>query len=297
MKFVVSILLPFLVWAPAGFAQTGEDSSAPVLFEKKYLYEVVRHLYRWYLDETDIEKIAGRSEIDFWVKESKPALDPGDHSRFGEIVIPDLNIQVLVKKPDYVIEELGLTVRSDVFKIIHVARGKLPSDPSGYRIVTVVYKDLLDYAYQARSRTRFPEDPLLTRMRLSARKKILDYLQEREKAHPEDKARIEELKKQDQAVHLAPLSDVANEVWVFWETGRMLIHFSSDLDLENPSLWERDELAVKLVNIDEQTVVSLDEVAGSNAYMTRDQVGRALYNCIILGRRLVLQPSENAPDK
>jgi hypothetical protein len=38
-------------------------------------------------------------------------------------------------------------------------------------------------------------------------------------------------------------------------------------------------------------VVSLDEVAGSNAYMTRDHVGRILFNCIVLGRRVILSPS------
>jgi hypothetical protein len=31
-------------------------------------------------------------------------------------------------------------------------------------------------------------------------------------------------------------------------------------------------------------------VAGSNTYMTRDQVGRTLFNCIILGRRVALKP-------
>ena len=51
-------------------------------------------------------------------------------------------------------------------------------------------------------------------------------------------------------------------------------------------------MAVDLYDIDEQVVVSLDEVAGSNAYMTRDQVGRALFNCIVLGRRVVLEPLE-----
>ena len=105
---------------------------------------------------------------------------------------------------------------------------------------------------------------------------------------------LDELKQQDQIVHLAPLSDVANEAWIFWETGRLLIRFSSDIDLEHPALWEHDQLAVELFNIDEQTVVSLDEVAGSNAYMTRDQVGRILFNCIVLGKRLTLQTLDDA---
>ena len=70
----------------------------------------------------------------------------------------------------------------------------------------------------------------------------------------------------------------------------MLIRFASDIDLASPAVWEHEELAARLYDIDENVVVSLDEVAGSNAYLTRAQVGRALYNCIVLGRRVELQP-------
>jgi hypothetical protein len=37
-------------------------------------------------------------------------------------------------------------------------------------------------------------------------------------------------------------------------------------------------------------VVSLDDAAGSNNFMTRNQLGRALYNCIILGQRVSVTP-------
>jgi hypothetical protein len=57
-------------------------------------------------------------------------------------------------------------------------------------------------------------------------------------------------------------------------------------------MWEHDELAVSFYDLDEQVVVSLDEVAGSNAYLTRDQVGRALFNCIVLGKRVALDPDD-----
>ena len=93
---------------------------------------------------------------------------------------------------------------------------------------------------------------------------------------------------------MAPLSPVANQLWVFWENGRALLRFASDIDLSNDAVWENCNLAVKMWELDEQVVVSLDEVAGSNAYMTRDQVGRALYNCVVLGRRQVLEPFEKA---
>ncbi len=89
-------------------------------------------------------------------------------------------------------------------------------------------------------------------------------------------------------VHVAPLSPVANELWVFIEERKLLVQFTSDNDLENPAMWEHQSLVVRSYDILNQTVVSLHDVPGSNAFLTRDQVGRALYNCVILGRRIVV---------
>ena len=293
MRLIFIALIPLLISGTL-FAQSEGQDISPAFFEKDYLFEVVRHLYRWYLDERDVEKVVGNQDIAFCVQELKPKLDTGDKSQFGQIVIPDLNVKVTLKKPDYKIEELELSVKCDNYKIINVTRGNLPTNNSGYTVIKTSYKAMRDYAHHTRNKTRFPDEDLLMRMRLSARKRILQYFEDHVKDKPESEmAKLEEMKKQDQIIHLSPLSNVANEAWVFWETGRMLIRFSSDIDLENPAIWDHDELAVELLNIDEQTVVSLDEVAGSNAYMTRDQVGRALYNCIILGKRMTLKPLDD----
>ena len=291
MRWIIFAILPIFFIIGTCTAQTDDQKAVPEFFEKDYLFDVVRHLYRWYLDERDVEKVVGNQDIAFWVRQIQPKLDPEDKSQFGEIVIPDLNVKVAVKKADYMIEELGFSVRCDSFKIINVSRGNLPVKASGHTIVKTGYEAMRDYAHRTRMQTRFPNEDLLMRMRLSARKRIEQYFEQGETT------KLEELKKQDPIIHLSPLSNVANEAWIFWETGRMLIRFSSDIDLENPALWDHDEMAVELFNIDEQTVVSLDEVAGSNAYMTRDQVGRALFNCIILGKRLTLQPLDDAADK
>jgi hypothetical protein len=298
MKSILLVTLVSAIAASAAWGQHIGGTETPTLLEEDYLFEVVKHLYRWYLDEADFKKIVGKARIAFWVRQRRLTLDPGDRSQFGEIVIPDLGVHITVKKADYAIKELGLLVRHDGFKIINVARGRLPDARDEYQVVTVSYQTMRDYAHRTRNLARFPEDALLMRMRLCARERILAYLENREKAGLENKiGNLKELRKQAQIVHLAPLSKVANDAWLFWETGRMLIRFASDIDLENPSLWDHDELAVRLYDIDEQTVVSLDEVAGSNAYMTRDQVGRALFNCIVLGRRVTLQPLDGAVRK
>jgi hypothetical protein len=292
-RIIVTTLLLLLTAVPA-FTEPDKQNASAEWAKKDYLFEVVRHLYRWYLDERDLEKVVGKQNIAFWVRELQPTLDPGDKSRFGEIVMPDMNVKVTVKRPDYSIEELGLLVRGDTFKIINVSSSHLPADAAGYTVVTTSYQAMRDYAHRTRTQTRFAEENLLVRMRLSARRHFLDYFESRQKDDSEAASKLDELKQQSQIVHLAPLSDVANEAWIFWETGRLLIRFSSDIDLENPAFLEHDALAVELFNIDEQTVVSLDEVAGSNAYITRDQVGRVLFNCIVLGKRLTLQTLDDA---
>ncbi len=249
--------------------------------DEDYLREVVRHLYRWYMDEADVEKEAGRDHFVFWVREPKPELDPGDFSRFGEIVIPELDIHVTVKKADYPIEHSERRVKSDLYKIVNVARyPEPPVRPEEYREVRLSHAELREHLFRTRSQTRYPEGELLERMREAFRDRLTG----------ETFLLLDPADPDNRIVHLSSLSPVANEVWVFWEAGRDLLHFSSDLDLEHPETWEDELPTVEVYDIDEQTVVSLHEAAGSNAYLTRDQVGRALYNCVILGRRIELPP-------
>ena len=47
---------------------------------------------------------------------------------------------------------------------------------------------------------------------------------------------------------------------------------------------------VRTWDVESQVVVSMDEAPGSGKVLTRDQVGRALYYCIVLGRGAELQP-------
>jgi hypothetical protein len=258
----------------------------PELLQKPYLYEVMRHLYRWYLDEGDLDAGIRRKEFVFGVRALDVPLDPGDRSRFGEITLPELGITVRVKKADYTIPELDTVVRNDTFKIVDVRRGPMAADPPADATeVRVDYPEVRDYCFRTRNQLEFPDDELLMRMRLAAREELLEELRDSG----------EEIPAGEQVLHLSSLSPVANEVWVFWETGRRLLRFASDIDLAEPAVWEHEELAVRIYNLDEQVVVSLDEVPGSNAYLTRDQVGRALCNCILLGKRLVIEPLPTAP--
>ena len=251
--------------------------------EKPYLFEVVRHLYRWYMDETDIQYTTSNDKFEFWVRSLDYELDEGDKSKFGEIILPRLGIRVKVKKADYTIEKLKVVVKNDIFKIVNVERIAIKKGkkiPSEYLGVTVGYTEMRDYLFKTRKDVLFPDEELIMRIRKTARAELMDDLKKEGKKIPTD----------NPVIHVLSLSQVANEVWVFWEEGRLMLRFASDIDLSNPLVWDHDEMSAKAFDIDKQVVVSMNEVAGSNAYMTRDQIGRALFNCIVLGKRVVLAP-------
>lgn len=238
-----------------------------------YLYEVLRHLYRWYLDESDVERRPDGAEFSMWVRRLDVPLDPGDRSEYAEIGLPGLGLAVKVKKANYASEELGAQVASRGFRIVNVARVELPTAaPLGSAVVPVPMAEMRDYLFRTRNESTYPDAALLERLRVALRLQLgLD---------PEKREAGE------QVVHVAPLSPVANELWVFWENRKMLIRFAADFDLDNPAMWEHQALAIRTYDVETQTVVSLHEAPGSNEFLTRDQVGRALYNCVILGRRL-----------
>jgi hypothetical protein len=241
----------------------------------------MRYLYRWHIDERDIDTAIASGEVVLWIRALEPVLDEGDNSRFGEVVLPQFSTALRVKQADYRIPELDAPVKNADYRITGVTRIEVPGEmPAKYTEIRLNYAEMRDELFRTRNQAQFPEGELLQRLRAAARAEVLRELQR-------DEASVTGV---TQVVYLAPLSPTANEAWAFWETGRTLLHFSSDIDITNPDVWEHERLTVRVHDLDKGVVVSLDEVAGSNAYMTRDQAGRALFNCVVLGRRVELQP-------
>ncbi len=263
-------------------AAVGVAPPAEIL-EPVYLFEVVRHLYQWYLDETDIEKLAGIKDFPFWVRRVDVRLDPEDRSQVAEILLPLVGVSARVKKADYAIADMGIAVKSRGFRIVNVARVAAPTNPPpGAAVVTAAVADMVAYLFRTRAQAEFPDAAMFARLRVALLEQLGRDPAQREAG--------------EQIVHVAPLSPVANELWVFLENKQMLVRFASDLDLENPAMWEHQSLAVRTYDVLNQTVVSLHEAPGSNAFLTRDQVGRALFNCVVLGRRLAVVNPAPAPD-
>jgi hypothetical protein len=266
--------------------QASVSSAPPELLQQSYLYEVVRHLYRWYLDESEIERIIEAKKFTFWVRRLETKLDPGDHSILGEVFLPQLNISVRVKKADYTIEEIGVPVKSPGFRITQIVRIDIPARHRlSCQVVDVDMKDMRDYLFRTRNQQDFPDTAMIEHLRQALRKEVA-----------KEEISMANLPKGDRIIHLAPLSPVANETWVFWEDGRKLFFFASDIDLANPAVWEHETMLVRVFDLDQQVVVSPQEAPGSNRFLTRYQVSRALFNCVVLGRRVAISPPSAATD-
>jgi hypothetical protein len=252
----------------------------PELMQQQTLSEIVRHLYRWYWDEADIERAAEMREWVFWVRPVDVKLDPGDHSLFAEILLPQLGTTVRLKKADYTIEEMKTPVKSQNFRIKSVGRMPLPSQPpEDCEVVKVNMDEMKQYLFRTRNQPDYPDAELFERMRQALRKEL-----EKESAMSTNPPTGEQI------VFVAPLSPVGNDVWMFWENPKLLIRFASDIDLSNPAVWEHETLMVHVYDPYQQMVISLDEAAGSKRFLTRNQIGRALYNCIVLGQRATVTP-------
>ncbi len=51
-------------------------------------------------------------------------------------------------------------------------------------------------------------------------------------------------------------------------------------------------MRLEVIDLDKDVVDSTKEVPGSNAFVTKDWVGRMFYNCILYGERIVRTPEE-----
>ncbi len=286
--FIVPLALGLLSPACRAAPPAGVGSAAaapPELVQPSYLFEIVRHLYRWELDESEVARLVGAKHFVFWVRRLEPRLDPGDRSELGEIALPQLSLTVKVKKADYTIEELGTVVKSQNFRITQVSRGELPAQaPRFCAVVEVDMNEMRDYLFRTRNQREHPDPAFLERLRQALRE------QAAKEGLLTTNAPVGE-----RIIHLAPLSPVANEIWAFWEAGRKLFYFASDIDLANPSVWQHQSLVVRIFDLDQQVVVSHEEAPGSNRFLTRYQVSRALFNCVLLGDRIAILSPDAAP--
>jgi len=276
-----SFFLVALIVAATLTAAPKPDPAEPPL-DKEFTFELLRYLYRWYLDDDlfiDNPAVRDASTIEVWIRPLIHDADEEDKSAFIEVLIPIIQTEIILKKADYPIPELNARIQNQDFKVATVDRYRtLPGAASEYIRTTYDRNEIVAYFYSTRNDKLFPDEEV--------RRHLGDALRERVMAE----GPIET--EGDQLIYLAPLSPVSNEFWVFWENERKIIKFSSDSDYVDPYYWEHHQVGVDIYDLDDDIVVSLTETPGSNAYITKDAVGRILFNCVVLGRREVIAAEE-----
>lgn len=289
-SFPCAMALLLAATAAAPCRAVAADPPAAVM-EEPFLAEVALHLCAWFLDEKDFDpdRLGDGATLVFRVRRPEVKADEGDESEWADIRIPQLNLGATVKRPDYAIEELGLEVRSSKFRIVNVYRLEAENrefpEEEDWRTVECDLQRLMDTLRDSPARGTFPDQALSERLYLACCRQL--------EIDPDARGTG------DQIIHIAPMSPVANEVWVFLENQNLFMQFTSDTDIENPELWTAQQLRVRTIDAANNTVVSMEEMPGSNVYVTRDQIGRLLYNCIVFGKRiLVVTPDDpDAPEE
>jgi hypothetical protein len=243
----------------------------------------MRYLYRWQLDQSEFEDMLAHDKLVFWIRPLQLKLDAGDHSQFAEIMLPQLDMTLLLKKADYTIAETQTPIVSRHFKIVRVTRGEVPQHRvRGCTVVTMDTEELRDFLFK----TRFQLDtfdPVI----------VENLLRVAEEQAAKEGLLATNILNGQQLIDIAPLSPAANETWVLWEIRRKLFYISSDMDLADPALWKYQTLNIRTIDLEHQVVVSHEEATGSNFYLTRHQVSRVLFNCMVLGQRIDVPPSSS----
>lgn len=276
-KFLMLVVSALTLISPS-IALRADD--APSL-SSDYLSLVMRHLYRWNMNESELVVVDESDDLEFLLRWITLKLDEDDKSTYIELLIPQLSYAVTLKKADYKVEELDLHITNADYRIIRAEKyDRMPAEPDAYVRQVLKKKDVLNYLFSVRNQREYPDEALMERMREALRNQYAG-LTNLAISGP-------------QTVYFAPISKVSNNLWVFWENARQIIRFSSDSDLTSKAFWDYEKLGVRMYDLDKNVVVSIAEAPGSNAFVTRDWAARVLYNCVVFGQRQIIMPKEPA---
>jgi hypothetical protein len=281
-----ALLFATIAWVgcasnPINGQQTPAHNSAKLesLADKDFVLEALRYVYRWHFDQSYILDADSVKTLQVWTRPLHPKLDADDRSDYAEMWIPAIKTEIQLKRAEYSVSELNLNINERSFKVTRVTRQKeCTASRPNYQVHSYPLAEVKDYLFV----TRTNRIPVSDALRQSASNLVADYLN---RTHPEPFT-------EDQIGYLSPLSSVSNELWFFWETGRKLLLFSADVDLTNPVFSELSQLRMQVIDLDKDVIASTREIPGSNAFVTKDWVGRLLYNCILYGERVVRTPEQ-----
>jgi hypothetical protein len=271
-----------LALALLGLARPGL-AAAPALdarlLDPGFQYEVLRYIYLWYLDDRFFVTTANATTFELWFRPVTPRTpDPGDESRYAELWVPAAQIQLRLKLADYPVPELSRRVKSPGYRITRAAPfSTAPGPREDYTVVTLDRAKFGEYLKDVRNRPQAPDVALRTRL-LAAMKEVA-------KLHPPARADV------PQVFFLSTVSPVSGDLWILWVNEKTVIRFGGEFGADEPDLLALLPLHTQLYDLQNQVVASLLEAEGSTAFVTKDWVGRILYQCLVLGERVEVTPA------
>jgi hypothetical protein len=247
-------------------------------FNREYGYELVRYLYRWHMDDAILAQAEqAQAELDLYYRYLQPTLDAGDRSEHLEIILPQVQMVVVLKRSEYRVEKMDLHLQDPYFKVQSAQHYRtLHWDAAKYQKISYDYEAMLGYLFRTRNDQAFPDDATVDRLRVEA---LRAFEAEGHLLSPQVAA--DHL----QIAYVAPISIVSNDLWFYWVNGRKFICFTADLHHSHERFWEFSTLDVEIIDADEDVVVS-DVINDSQGFFTKDYVGRILFNCLIHGKQV-----------
>jgi hypothetical protein len=243
---------------------------------EQHLLEILYHAFLWHYDRSYLLADQRAGDLEIYFRPVTRELDPGDQSKFAELWIPDVHMVIDLKRANYRVEELGLTVKDDHFKIRRVVRENAPPAPlSSYQHYAIPHARVREWI-TANLRTAGPLAPTLAKR---LRETLLNF----------DSGREPDLTV-THVFHLAPISPASDDLWVFHENSKQLLLFSSDMDLSNEANWESTPITLKVYSLAPEVILATDGGGASSTTLSKDFVGRALFNCVVLGERIAVSP-------
>jgi hypothetical protein len=91
------------------------------LREERFLYDVLGYVYFWQMDDVLLSHTKEERETQIWIRELHPRLDADDKSRFAEVWVPLLKVQVELKQSNYLVPELGKRISTPHYRIVRAA--------------------------------------------------------------------------------------------------------------------------------------------------------------------------------
>jgi len=245
---------------------------------ESHLLEILHYAALWHYDRSFLVSDPDGEVLDILYRQTYRELDEGDQTIFGELWIPEIKMLIEIEKSDYQIEELELHVLDDIFKVRRVVRiEEAPVSLMEYRRHTIAYEHLREwYADNIRVAT-----PISETLSQRLREAIL--------AHP---IHADLNTGSPTIFHIAPISPACDDLWVFHENNKQLLLFSSDMDLSNEEYWSIMPISLKVYDLDPELILAPDEGAQGTARLSKDFVGRALFNCVVLGERIEVSPDK-----